>query len=431
MGQNGRWRRAMVDHIVPGPPGPGAGRGLGPGRSGPPAGRPQRGPGWSGIDLTLDMLRQGQRNVAERGLAERVQLVGGPGRADAVRRRHLRCPHLHLPAALRRRPGGHPGRAGPGGQARGGGGQPGVPPPRSRFWRFWWWGYTRLLLPVGGWIDRRTGVVRGGPVPRSQHLGPLPALPGGLDRRGLASGPASSTSAVRRMSLGGGLVMWGRRGRWVSPAVSRVRRPQARARVLRGAARGLAGLVDPPPSPLHRLAPGLRGHRRVPGPGGQHHPAGRHPAGLLLRRGPGRPRPRRAARPAAAHADPHRRLRRRGRRRAGRRGGPRDRRGRSRWDGRWSPSSSIGPVLVVGYNFELFGGAIHNDVGFAASWGAFPVLTAYVAQTGTLALAPVLAAFGGLRPLGRPAGPQHPGPDAAPAGRSGGGHRHPVRRHAP
>jgi hypothetical protein len=58
------------------------------------------------------------------------------------------------------------------------------------------------------------------------------------------------------------------------------------------------------------------------------------------------------------------------------------------------PFLVLGPVLVVSYNFELFGGFVHNDVGFAASWGAFPVLVAYVAQTGTLALAPVLAAGG-------------------------------------
>ncbi len=53
-------------------------------------------------------------------------------------------------------------------------------------------------------------------------------------------------------------------------------------------------------------------------------------------------------------------------------------------------------MLVVGYNFEVLGGIIHNDVGFAASWGAFPVLTAYVAQTGTLALAAAVAALGAL-----------------------------------
>ena len=35
------------------------------------------------------------------------------------------------------------------------------------------------------------------------------------------------------------------------------------------------------------------------------------------------------------------------------------------------PFLVVGPVLVVAYNFEMFGGVIHNDVGFAASWGAF------------------------------------------------------------
>jgi hypothetical protein len=58
------------------------------------------------------------------------------------------------------------------------------------------------------------------------------------------------------------------------------------------------------------------------------------------------------------------------------------------------PFLVIGPLLVVTYNFELFGGIIHNDIGFAASWGAFPVLTAYVAQTGRLAAAPLIAAVG-------------------------------------
>jgi len=58
------------------------------------------------------------------------------------------------------------------------------------------------------------------------------------------------------------------------------------------------------------------------------------------------------------------------------------------------PFMVAGPVLVIAYNAELFGGAMHTDFGFAAGWGAFPVLTAYVAQTGTLAVAPVLAAAG-------------------------------------
>ena len=58
------------------------------------------------------------------------------------------------------------------------------------------------------------------------------------------------------------------------------------------------------------------------------------------------------------------------------------------------PFMVIGPVLVIAYNAELGGGAMHTDFGFAAAWGAFPVLTGYVAQAGSLAVAPVLAAAG-------------------------------------
>ena len=54
----------------------------------------------------------------------------------------------------------------------------------------------------------------------------------------------------------------------------------------------------------------------------------------------------------------------------------------------------VGVVLAVGYNLELFGGRLHNDAGFAAGWGAFPVLTAYYAQRGRLdAVALGVAAF--------------------------------------
>jgi hypothetical protein len=53
-----------------------------------------------------------------------------------------------------------------------------------------------------------------------------------------------------------------------------------------------------------------------------------------------------------------------------------------------------GVFLVVAYNLELFGGAVHSDMWFALAWGAFPVLTAYFAQTGELSVAAVLAAAG-------------------------------------
>ena len=56
------------------------------------------------------------------------------------------------------------------------------------------------------------------------------------------------------------------------------------------------------------------------------------------------------------------------------------------------PFMVIGPLLVIGYNAELFGGLIHTDLGFAAAWGAFPALTGYVAEAGRLAVAPIVAA---------------------------------------
>jgi hypothetical protein len=56
------------------------------------------------------------------------------------------------------------------------------------------------------------------------------------------------------------------------------------------------------------------------------------------------------------------------------------------------PFIVAGPVLVVAYNAELFGGIVHTDAGFAAAWGAFPVLTAYVAQASGLSLAALLGA---------------------------------------
>ena len=57
----------------------------------------------------------------------------------------------------------------------------------------------------------------------------------------------------------------------------------------------------------------------------------------------------------------------------------------------------VGAVLLVGYNLELFGGRLHNDVVFAAAWGSFPVVTSYYAQAERLdevaAVAAVAAFF--------------------------------------
>jgi hypothetical protein len=60
----------------------------------------------------------------------------------------------------------------------------------------------------------------------------------------------------------------------------------------------------------------------------------------------------------------------------------------------------VGAVLVVGYNLELFGGRLHNDLSFALGWGGFPVVVGYVAQLppydGRDAVAAVLAAGAGV-----------------------------------
>lgn len=57
---------------------------------------------------------------------------------------------------------------------------------------------------------------------------------------------------------------------------------------------------------------------------------------------------------------------------------------------------AVGVILNVGYNLELFHGRLHNDITFAAAWGAFPVITAYYAQAESLrpvALAAAAFAF--------------------------------------
>lgn len=57
------------------------------------------------------------------------------------------------------------------------------------------------------------------------------------------------------------------------------------------------------------------------------------------------------------------------------------------------PLVAVGALLVPAYTLELLGGRVHTDLGFALSWGAFPTLTAYVAQTGEIRVGTVLAAI--------------------------------------
>ncbi len=59
------------------------------------------------------------------------------------------------------------------------------------------------------------------------------------------------------------------------------------------------------------------------------------------------------------------------------------------------PFIAAGAFFVFAYNLELLHGRVHGDFWFALSWGAFPVLTAYFAQSGRLSLAAVAAAAAG------------------------------------
>jgi len=45
---------------------------------------------------------------------------------------------------------------------------------------------------------------------------------------------------------------------------------------------------------------------------------------------------------------------------------------------------AFGAAVVVAYNLELFGGAVHTSLWFAFAWGAFPALTAYFASARTI-----------------------------------------------
>jgi demethylmenaquinone methyltransferase / 2-methoxy-6-polyprenyl-1,4-benzoquinol methylase len=209
LGQNRRWRRAMVDRIVPTHPG------LVLDVASGPAGvalelADRTGARVVGIDLTLDMLRQGRRTVDARGKADQIQLVAGraeqmpfaDGTFDALTftylLRYVDDPQATLTELARVT-------------------KPGATVasleflvPKSWFWRFWWWGYTRLLLPVGGliaggraWFD--VGRFLGPNISAHYRRYPVAWTEAAWRRAGFVD------VGARRMSLGGGLVMWGRR----------------------------------------------------------------------------------------------------------------------------------------------------------------------------------------------------------------------------
>ena len=207
-GQNRRWRRAMVDPIVLTEPRQVLD--VAAGTAGVSIQLAQRTTGHVvGIDLTEGMLREGQRRVRAEALGSRVDLV--VGRAEEMPFAAGTFDGLTFTYLLRY-------VADPAGTMR----ElvrvlrPGAPiasveflVPRSPFWHFWWWIYTRLVLPVAAGLAGREWFEVGrflGPS-ISRHYERYP-----IDWTIAAWRDAGITDvSVREMSLGGGLVMWGRK----------------------------------------------------------------------------------------------------------------------------------------------------------------------------------------------------------------------------
>jgi demethylmenaquinone methyltransferase/2-methoxy-6-polyprenyl-1,4-benzoquinol methylase len=208
-GQNGRWRKAMVDRIVPAP---GALiLDVASGTAGVAiqlAGR--TGAQVVGVDLTEQMLAQGQRNVAAAGRAGRIRLVAG--RAEQLPfpdqsfdsltftylLRYVQDPQATLTELARVvRPGGRVASL------------EFMVPPSPVYWPFWWL-YTRLLLPAGGYLTGGrewyiVGRFLGPNISGHYRRYPLPWTVRAWQRAGFEN------VGYKVMSFGGGLVMWGTR----------------------------------------------------------------------------------------------------------------------------------------------------------------------------------------------------------------------------
>jgi demethylmenaquinone methyltransferase / 2-methoxy-6-polyprenyl-1,4-benzoquinol methylase len=212
MGQNGRWRRAMVDRIADGSgPGPALVLDVASGTAGVARQLATRtGARVAGVDLTEGMLRQGQANVAAAGLAGRIALVTGRAEQlpfpdasfDALTftylLRYVEDPQATLTELARVvKPGGTVASL-----------EFCVPP--NPLWRAAWEVYTRAILPAGGlllggaaWL--RVGRFLGPNIAGHYRRYPVPWTVGAWQRAGFTA------VETRLMSLGGGLVMWGQR----------------------------------------------------------------------------------------------------------------------------------------------------------------------------------------------------------------------------
>ena len=206
LGQNRRWRYAMIDHVVGGAPQ--AILDVATGTAGVAlvlAGR--TGAQITGVDITEAMLRRGHARVAERGAADRIRLAVGQAERlpfpdnsfDALTFTYL-LRYVADPAATLRelarvvKPGGAIASLE-------------FAVPANPFWRFWWWVYTRGVLPVAGYVTggrewSRVGRFLGPNISAHYCRYPVSWTTRAWEEAGLAN------VGTRSMSLGGGLVMW-------------------------------------------------------------------------------------------------------------------------------------------------------------------------------------------------------------------------------
>jgi demethylmenaquinone methyltransferase / 2-methoxy-6-polyprenyl-1,4-benzoquinol methylase len=208
-GQNGRWRKAMVGQVAARPPRSILDVATGTAGVALEHVRETRAE-VTGIDLTPAMLERGRERVARAGAGDRVRLVAGRAEQlpfadatfDALTFTYL-LRYVADPAATLRE------------LARVV--QPGATVaslefavPANPFWRGWWWLYTRFVLPAAGYVTGgrewfAVGRFLGPNISAHYRRYPVSWTIDAWRDAGLVD------VHVRSMSLGGGLVMWGRK----------------------------------------------------------------------------------------------------------------------------------------------------------------------------------------------------------------------------
>ena len=206
--QNRRWRAALADAVAAGHPD--SVLDVASGTAGVALAIRARTPATVvGLDLTEEMLRRGRANVGAAGASGIAFVVGRGEQLPFPDRtfealsftyllRYVEDPESAL-AELARvvRPGGTVANLE-------------FAVPDRPLWRGLWWCYTRAVLPVAGLVTGgpewyRVGAFLGPSISGHYRRYPVDWTVRAWERAGIEQ------VTVRRMSLGGGLVMWGRR----------------------------------------------------------------------------------------------------------------------------------------------------------------------------------------------------------------------------